>query len=171
MPADTRLDAAFDRLFAEHGPALRRLSRVYASSEADAEDLYQDICFALWRALPSFNGACSERTFLFRIGHNRGISHRSRMRLRRAEPLDDEQAVDTGPDPEAAASAAERKGRLLDTVRTLPAPLRDVVVLSLEGLPNTEIAAILGISESNVGVRLLRARRQLRHALGALEEP
>ena len=49
--------------------------------------------------------------------------------------------------------------RLADAVRRLPLPYRQVVVLLLEGLEYREIAEVLGISESNVGVRLNRARQ------------
>ena len=78
-------DQWFDRLIAAHGPGLRRLAQGYADGPADADDLFQDICFALWRALPSFRGESTERTFAFRIGHNRGLTHRSRKRTPPAE--------------------------------------------------------------------------------------
>lgn len=43
--------------------------------------------FALWRALASFRGECSERTLIYRIAHNRGLTHRARRRIRATEPL------------------------------------------------------------------------------------
>lgn len=52
------------------------------------EDLTQDIALALWNALPSFHGECSERTFVYRIAHNRGVNHLVRRRAR-SEPLTD----------------------------------------------------------------------------------
>lgn len=169
-PAESPLETWFDRLYSEHGASLRRLAGAYARSVADAEDLFQEICLAVWRALPSFRGACSERTFVFRIAHNRGITHRSRVRDR-FEELDPITVADTAPDPDAAVTSAARTQQLLGAVRSLPPALRDIVLLNLEGLSNAEISEVLGVSYSNVGVRLLRARTRLRELLAPLEEP
>ncbi len=52
----------------------------------------------------------------------------------------------------------------------LPLGLRQVVVLTLEGLSHAETAEIVGISENNVAVRLTRARAALSRRLGARED-
>lgn len=155
--------ARFDRILDREGPALRRLALTYGRTAADADDLFQDICLALWRALPSFREECSERTFAFRIGHNRGLTFRSRRRAD-AAPLPDD-LRDRGPGPETLAVAAAERDRLIAAVRLLPDGHRQVVLLSLEGLSHGEIAEILGITENNVAVRLSRAKRELRATL------
>jgi RNA polymerase sigma-70 factor (ECF subfamily) len=161
MPND--VGAQFDRIVRLHGPALRRLAHGYGRTPADAEDLFQEICFALWRALPAFRGECSERTFAFRIGHNRGLTFRSR---RRPDPvaLDDE-LRDHGPGPESLATKALQRERLLAAVQRLPDSHRQVVLLSLEGLSHAEIGDILGLTDNNVAVRLNRAKKALRGLL------
>ena len=120
---------------------------------------------ALWRALPSFRGECSERTFVFRIAHNRCVTHISK---RRANVSLDEAAIDVE-DPTANAEAAlaeeQERQRLLAAIRELPAIHREVLVLALEGMGYREIADVVGIGESNVGVRLNRARERLKKSL------
>lgn len=154
----------FDRLHTEYGAALRRLAHVYAFGPADVDDLLQEIWLAIWRALPSFRGDCSERTFLYRIAHNQGIT--SRRRTRPAGPDDVLAGLpDPGPAPDELADRSLRADWLLGAVRGLPDSLRSVVVLHLEGLGNQEIAAVTGLSETNVGARLSRARVQLRRQL------
>ena len=64
----------FDELLLAYGPSLARLAASYARGASEHDDLFQEIALAIWRALPSFRGDCSERTFVFRIAHNRGIS-------------------------------------------------------------------------------------------------
>lgn len=162
-------EAQFDRIIAANGAALRRLALTYGKTAADADDLFQDICFALWRSLPSFRGECSERTFAFRIGHNRGLTFRARRRPV-AEELNDE-VRDPGPGPDSLATKAINRDRLLAAVRRLGGGYAQVVMLSLEGLPHAEIALILGITENNVAVRLSRARTELRALLGRAEDP
>ena len=160
------LPATFDRLYRELGGSLRRLAGAYARSSADAEDLFQEIWLAVWRSLPSFRGDCSERTFVFRIAHNRGITHRTRSRWRLEAALDGLTLSDPRPDPETALTDSARSERLFRAVRALPPEHRDVVLLSLEGLSNGEIGDVLGLSYGNVGVRLTRARQRLREELG-----
>ncbi len=66
----------------------------------------------------------------------------------------------------AAIRKADQES-LLAAIRRLPLDYRQVVTMVLDELPQTEIAAVLGISESNVAVRLHRARKLLRQQLGA----
>ncbi len=157
----------FDRIVRDHGPALRRLALTYARTQADADDLFQDICFGLWRALPTFRGESSERTFAFRIGHNRGITFRTRQRHH--EPIDDA-LPDQRPGPDAVAGQALLRDRLMDVIRSLPEGQRQVITLALEDLSHAEIAEVLGVRENNVAVRLTRARQRLRQLLAGTGE-
>jgi RNA polymerase sigma-70 factor (ECF subfamily) len=159
-----QLEARFDRIVRLHGAALRRLALAYARTPADADDLFQEISFALWRSLPTFREECSERTFAFRIGHNRGLTFRSRQRAGSTELT--ESLQDGAPGPDTLTTRAIERDRLLDAVRRLPESHRQVVLLSLEGLSQAEIGEVLGITEGNVAVRLSRARRSLRTLLG-----
>ena len=166
LPLPQALEERYDRLLREHGPALRRVAASYEADPARREDLFQDICLALWQALPRFRGECSERTFAFRIAHNRGLTHGWRARGSAAADLEEAgEIADPRSDPESEAFEGERRARLRSAVLRLPLPARQVVVLSLEGLGNREIGEVLGLSENNVAVRLTRARKLLRQAL------
>jgi RNA polymerase sigma-70 factor (ECF subfamily) len=160
----TTLEHNFDRLITANGPALTRLAASYTDFPVDRDDLLQEIALALWQALPRFRGECSERTFLFRIAHNRAIAHLTRSR---SFPVAAEEVEirDPAPDPEAGLAREQRAARLRQAIRQLPLLYRQVLTLSLEGLGYGEIAEVLGISESNVGVRLTRARQILRESL------
>jgi len=158
-----------DRLAAlleQNKAALTRLAASYTRSRSDRDDLLQDIAMALWLALPRFREECSERTFLFRIAHNRCITFS--VRRRGTEPLDDEarDLPDPAPAVELQVSEAQQSLRLMQSIRQLPMPYHQVVVLALEGMDYREIAEVLGITESNVGARLNRARTMLTELLG-----
>jgi RNA polymerase sigma-70 factor (ECF subfamily) len=160
------------RLLQEHDRSLRRLAASYERDAARQEDLVQDIWFAVWRALPRFRDECSERTFIFRIAHNRAVSHVDHWQRRRTDALDDDATfLAPDPDPEDALSQQQRHERLRRAVQSLPISMRQVVVLALEGLTHAEIAAILGITDNNVAVRLTRARAELARRLGAQKDP
>lgn len=155
----------FRRLLEEDGDALWRLTGTYARTRADREDLYQDICLAVWEALPRFRGEASARTYVFRIAHNRGLSHREARGPAPREPEEAEAVADPKADPGAGVED-DRLSRLRAAVRDLPLSYRQVVTLRLEGLSYAEIAEVVGISENNVGVRLHRARNALKSKLG-----
>lgn len=155
-------EARYLRLLRAHDQTIRRLALSYERDPARRQDLVQDIWMALWQALPAFRGDCSERTFVFRIAHNRGVSHTQHWRRRRTEVLNEEALVPaTNGDPERAATEGQRRERLQSAVQRLPLGLRQVVVLTLEGLSQRDIGDVLGISENNVAVRLSRARAAL----------
>jgi RNA polymerase sigma factor (sigma-70 family) len=128
------------------------------------EDLLQDIRLAIWTALPRFRGEASTRTFVFRIAHNRALTHV--WKRKRAGAQEETDVVDARADPESAAIKDANRAWLIDAIRTLPIPYRQVITLALEDLPQSEIAAILGISENNVAVRMNRARKLLKEKLG-----
>jgi RNA polymerase sigma-70 factor (ECF subfamily) len=165
MSRASSADEEFERVIAAHGAALRRLAATYTKGTSDRDDLLQDIAVAIWRALPNFRGESSERTFIFRIAHNRGIAHVTRRRLPLTEADELSGVVDRGPDPEAVFRQGQLGRRLFAAVQRLPLSYRQVISLTLEDLTYAEIAEVLGISEANVGVRLTRARHLLRQWL------
>jgi RNA polymerase sigma factor (sigma-70 family) len=68
--------------------------------------------------------------------------------------------------PDELAARIQTAGRLQQAVRALPLALRQVMVLAFEGLSNEDIAAVLGLTAGNVGVRLHRGKALLKAALG-----
>jgi len=161
------LEHEFDRLLAANGPALARLAASYTNTPSDRDDLLQEIALAVWQALRAFRGECSPRTFLFRIAHNRAIAHLSRTQARfPAAEVDD--VHDPAPDPESGLAREQAAERLRRAIHRLPLVYRQAIMLALEDMGYAEIAEVLGISESNVGARLTRARQQLRESLEKL---
>jgi len=163
---DPAREQRFLTLLKANLPALGRLAGSYAGSTGERDDLLQEIALALWQALPRFRGECSERTFLFRIAHNRCINHIARRR-----PMESLQAMELDPADDArpiemSLGQAQDSARLLQAVHRLPLIQRQVIVLALEDMDYQEIASVLGISETNVGVRLNRARTSLKRLMG-----
>ena len=168
-PVEGFLD--FSQCMTEYGAAFRRLAASYEGDPALQEDLYQEICLGVWRALPRFRGASSLRTYLYRIAHNQALRHLTR---RRREPLrpDDQEATlaslaDAASTPERSAVEGDARRRLARQIRALPLSLRQPLVLKLEGLTDREIGETLDLRTGTVSVRLTRARR----ALGAALQP
>ena len=161
-------EARFDRLLREYGPALSRLAFGYEKRAASREELMQEIALAIWQALPRFRGECSERTFVFRIAHNRGITHAVRRRPEHEaleELTDAQHPADPAPLPDERAAERQRRDWLRAAIRTLAPLHRETIMLALEDLSAAEIGEVLGISANNAAVRLHRARAALKKAL------
>ena len=156
--------ADFDGVVQRYGDALSRFAWGYVADAADHADLMQEILVALWQALPRFRSESSVWTFVFRVAHNRALSFAGRSRRRASLPLTD-QLRDPRPAPDAEAHARVERDRLLRAIRSLPEPLRQAVLLHLEGATPAEIAAVQGITDNNASVRLTRARQALRDLL------
>ncbi len=167
-PALTAVTAALpdiEAVLREHGPMLARIAASYEREPARREDLLQEISLALWRAIGSWRGDASLRTFAARVAHNRAIDHIARH-CRLGEDELDEHYTDPAADPLRHAEAQQRRVGLLTAVQGLPLRYRQVVILALEGFSQREIGQALGLEENTVAQRLSRARRQLRSEMG-----
>lgn len=159
-------EPTFEAVVREHGAMIARIAASHEARPHLAEELVQEIWFAVWRALPAFRGDSSLRTFVARIAANRAASHVAKaVRTPTAQDAD-EALVASGDDPEADALARDRSARLLAALRELPLVSRQAVTLTLEGFGPAEIAASLGISANAVSIRLARAKEHLRRRMG-----
>jgi len=151
------------------GDGLVRYAARVLGSMADAEDVVQESYVKAHRALTSgrFDGRASLKTWLYRIVTRTAIDHkRSQKRGERLVESDAllEGAFDGGAQAESHVALRE----LEEWLATLPLEQRSALVLqSMEGFTNREIAGILECSEGAVEQRLVRARAALRTREGA----
>jgi len=155
-------DTLFQQVMREHGGMLMRVAASFERDRHERNDLMQDIMLGLWQSLPSFRGEASLKTFVLAIAHRRCASHvMQATRAPRHEELDEEWAC-SQPSPEVRVGLSQQQEKLLAAVRELPVGQRQLVLLALEGMQYSEIAKLLDITESNVGVRLNRAKTALK---------
>jgi RNA polymerase sigma factor (sigma-70 family) len=151
----------FEIFLEEHLGLLYRVAGSYEADPARREDLLQEITLAIWQASGRFASRSSFKTFAMRIAHNRAITHCTRAaRAPVMVDLSEHDGVDPH-DPETRTEQAMQQEALLAAVRRLPLAQRQIVTMALEGLSYAEIAEVMDISVSNVGVRLNRARARL----------
>jgi RNA polymerase sigma-70 factor (ECF subfamily) len=161
------LETIFKQWFGEHKGLLYRVVRAYGNTAADQDDLFQEICLQLWLSIPRFEGKAKVSTWIYRVAlntalvWNRGEKNRRKHRDRFITFAPQQQRNDSQPSQEIIE-------RLYEAVRKLPKVDTSVVLMHLDGLGYDEMAQILGISESNVGVKLNRAKKQLAQLLGGL---
>ena len=156
----------YDELQQEYSAILRRVASGYAPPGADRDDLTQEMALAVVLAMPAFRGTAAVTTYVYRIVHNCGVDY---LRKRREEPVDpaaiDSRASDDS--PETHAAQRQHQERLAAAIRRLPLGLRQPLLLQLEGQSYEEIGEVLGLTVSNVGVRLHRATQALKKELNS----
>lgn len=155
----------FNHILETHAGLLSRVASQYEVRAAQREDLLQEIAFAIWKALPSWRGDATIKTFIARIAHNHGVNHAIADRRHGAHEELPETLMDGTPLPDQQTLRYQQGRQLLKAIRRLPLGLRQVITLALEGFSHAEIGDILGISVNNVDVRLSRARGSLKEML------
>lgn len=188
---------AFDQLVKQNHAALIRMAMGYVSEREVAEEVVQDTWMAVIDALERFEGRSSLRTWIFGIlihkAKDRGVRESRHSTFADFESFDDDsgEAIDPARfhaagdacgawsfppqpwderTPEKLLASKQAFAALDAAVDALPKGLREVLVLKdVEGVETKEICALLKITETNLYVRLHRARERVRQAVeGAL---
>ncbi len=170
--------SAYATLVERYSETIYNLALRMMNDPLEAEDVLQETFISAFRAMNRFEGRSRLSTWLYRIAYNAAL-----MRLRRRTPalvsLDEpaiteegetlpRQLVDWSAVPEEVLLRHETQEVLREAVARLPAGLRAVFTLrDIEGRSTAETATVLDLTETNVKVRLHRARLALREQLTA----
>lgn len=144
---------------------LWKIARSYAPA-GEHEALHQDLLIALWRAAPLYRDEAKPSTFIYRVALNSAMnwSRGETRRRQRHVPLDEKSVRE--PTVESGAGEHERQvEQLYAALAALTESERSIALLYLDELSYREIAEVLGITESNVGVRLNRVKKRLMELL------
>jgi len=168
-------DRPFEELFRRHQVAVWRVCYYFLGDALDAEDIVQDVFFKAYRGLPGFEGRASFRTWLNQIAINT-CKNELRMRSRRPSVVEEELDEMRGP-IETAEKLDQRwqgmtgREELAQALEMLhPDHFTALQLRDLESRSYTEVAHMLGISQSAAKMRVQRARLALRSALQQLHE-
>jgi RNA polymerase sigma-70 factor (ECF subfamily) len=172
-------EGAFEALVTRSEAEIYRLARRMLGDAEDAQDATQEIFLRAFRALRSFRGEASFRSWLIGIAINvcrnkRGSAwaraRRQSVALCETDPETGEtlerDVVDPRPDPETATRGAELDQALTRALATLAPEHCEILLLrEMQGLEYDDIAQALGCPVGTVKSRLCRARGALRQAL------
>jgi RNA polymerase sigma-70 factor, ECF subfamily len=150
------------RLLESHQRILGKIAHAYCRHSGERDDLIAEMTAALWSAFPRYDARYPFSTWTYRIALNVAISA-YRMRWRRVE-------TDSTTDPAALAAAQqpdgdERVEHLKAFIASLPELDRALMLLYLDAYSYAEIAATLGLTQTNVATKLNRLKARARAAL------
>lgn len=169
--------AAFEFLYRRHESRVFRFLQRNVRNEAAANDLMQEVWFAVVRGAANYQPTAKFTTWLFTIAHNRTVDMiRANHRLQSLDAGDDADPEASSPlerlaesaklEPLAQVQAQDEAAALLNAVAQLPAEQRSAFLLQAEGdLSVEEIAHATGSSFETAKSRLRYARAKLRQLL------
>ncbi|QDT72742.1 RNA polymerase sigma factor [Lacipirellula limnantheis] len=148
----------------EHGSSVVKVARAYTLTGDECQDLAQEILLQAWRSAPSFAGKATAATWFYRVALHTAMNWKRKdgPRRTRQQPLLDVQVVPAdGACSTEQVQQRETVEQLYRAIHQLPKADAALVLLYLDELSYREMADVLGISESNVGVKLNRAKKAL----------
>ena len=186
-------EEAFDELVNKHHGALIRMAMGYVADREVAEEVVQEVWLAVIESLNRFEGRSSVRTWIFGIlihkAKDRAVREKRHTTFSAFESCEDdsEEAVDpsrfhqTGEraghwafppqpwdeqTPEKLLASQQVVNAMHEAIESLPMRLKEVLTLrDIEGMDVKEVCNLLNITETNLYVRLHRARERVRHAV------
>ena len=144
-----------------HRGLLLKVARSFAAESNDRDDLLQEIVFQVWTSIPQYKDKVAESTWIYRVALYTAISW-SRKESRRSQRR---RELTQGADVADETIVDPQVEWLYERIAELDPIDRSLTLLLLEGFSYREMSETLGMSESNVGVRINRIKKQLTNKL------
>ncbi|MEO8766047.1 MAG: sigma-70 family RNA polymerase sigma factor [Ginsengibacter sp.] len=138
-----------------------KVCKMYRNSREDQEDLFQEIVFQLWKSYPSFRGESKISSWIYRIALNTAMAFYRKPKLK----VDYLEELPAQILPANEKKLSENEEKLFVALRCLNDTEKALIALYLDDFNYLEISKLLGISESNVGVRLNRIKNKIKETL------
>lgn len=149
----------FDEWLGEHRGLFFKVVRAYAFNPHDQEDLFQEIATQVWNSIPKFRGDSKATTWIYRVALYSAMAWSKKERKHR-----DQHQTINGQEHALLQPSRIKNSRLdwlYEQISRLDEVDRSLTLMMLDGYSYREISATLGITESNVGVKLNRIKKRL----------
>lgn len=150
----------FEVYIKKHELLLLKICRIYAFTDTDRQDLFQEMVIQLWKAFPKFKGESKFSTWLYRVAINTAITGLRKKKdfIISIEPAQlPAQAV-----YESGTVEEEQWHQISYAIEQLNPVEKSIVLLYLEDKSYEEMEDILGISQGTLRVKMTRIKEKLR---------
>lgn len=157
---DKEINEQFIDIFETNIGIILKISRAYAKTSQDREDLINDIALELWKAFPRFKGDSKLSTWIYRVALNTSMNYK---RKRKNDLIFFSDIKQT----ESVEWLIEQEDNfkteiLYQCIDDLNEINKAIIILYLDGNSHDEIFEITGISKTNVGTRISRIKKQIK---------
>ena len=155
---DGERNRVFGTWIEAHQAILFKVARAYGATHSDREDLFQEIALQVWHSVDAFRGDAAVTTWIYRVALNTAIARKRKGRKHDHGRQDLEAAVGLLID---APVRDPRLEWIYQRIAELDEVNRSLALLMLDGFSYREMSQILGLGESNVGVKINRIKAAL----------
>ncbi len=152
----------FEVALKEHYTFITKVCVGFADSEDELKDLVQEVCYRIWKNFPSFKGKAKLSTWIYRVTINVCLYEQGIKSKSTTEYVNQELLEQIGNHDEIASPENHFKNKLYAALKRLKPEDRALIMLYLEKNTYDQIAEILGLTSSNIGVRINRIKKKLK---------
>ncbi len=162
-----RKKAEFLKILSSYQGIIHKVNYIYFRNKSDREDNFQEIVYKLWKYYPSLQKKESIGSWIYKISINTSIS-----RIKKLSRIDYHENIIVKTEEKNIYDEFSRNEEiklLLEAIYQLNTIDKSIMLLYLEEKTYEEISNIMGISKTNVGVRISRAKKILKENLKNIE--
>ena len=148
----------------QHSGILHKICNSYFISPVERQDAFQEMVYQLWKSYPSFKAESKFSTWMYRVALNTAILLVRKNNKRITEEELNEAFLEM-PKADDHHQPRETMDLLYKAIYTLQEIERGIILLYLDDYSYEEIGTVMGISKSNVSVRLVRIKAKLEEKL------
>ena len=152
----------FLEILSNYQGILYKVSLIYFKNASDRGDNFQEIVYQLWKSFPKLQNKNSIGSWIYAVSINTSISRIKIKKISRIEYRETLPDIPDSSDIFEELSKNESLKLLLNAIYELDEIDRSIMLLYLDEKSYDEIAEIIGISKSNVGVRISRAKESIK---------
>ncbi|MDA7915934.1 RNA polymerase sigma factor [Verrucomicrobia bacterium] len=148
----------FEDWLERHQGLLFKVVRAYAFNQHDQDDLFQEITSQVWNSIPRFERRSAETTWLYRVAIYAALG----WTKKEVKHRQNKEAIQEGAHALLPSKSSNPQlDWLYEQIAELDMVDRSITLMMLDGFSYKDISETLGISESNVGVKLNRIKKHL----------
>lgn len=155
----------FVQLIAQNQALIHKVCSMYCRDPEERKDLFQEIVLQLWRSYPTFKHESKVSTWMYRVALNTAVSSFRKGRRRPHHDSLSDMELDLPATPDTSAEYELKIKYLYAAIDQLSQVEKAIVMLYLEERSYEEMAEIIGITKTNVGVKLNRIKAKLEKLL------
>lgn len=153
------MEKEFTELLYQNQGIVHKISNIYFYDRMDKEDYRQELIIQLWKAFPTFQDQSKFSTWMYRVCLNAAIDlkRKEKSQLKYIKVY----TTDLNRIPDQKSETSEQQEKLYQAINRLSDIDKAIITLYLDEFSYKEIAEIMGLSESNTGVKISRIKSEI----------
>ena len=151
----------FEQIIEENKGKIYRICKIYSVSPLEPQDLFQEVLYAIWKSISTFNGNSNINTWIYRITLNVCLRSKQKLEKKNFKTVRLESIQFVPVEISLDTTQQEKHNALISCISSLNENDKSIIILYLEELKYKEIAEITGMTENHIAVKMKRIKKTL----------